>query len=150
SSFTFVNAGDLTIGTVDGIVGVTTNDGAINIQTLSGNLTVNNDVSAGAATIRLVANGLNRLFSNNAAISNSGGKTITIAADQMALGPSPASSISDVGGGRIILQEGTGGLPINLGTSSDPTGQLNLDSNELNTVSTTGVLQIGIGGAGNV
>src|SRR5262249_14463192 len=129
--------------------GVTATGGDIDVTT-SGALTVDNDVSAGAATITLEAGGTNHLFSNNAAISNSGGNPITLIGDQMALGASPTSSITAACGGRVLLHEFTGGLPINLGTAGDPSGSLNLSNAELNTVTTTGTLQIGIGGLDEV
>jgi hypothetical protein len=145
--FGFTDANGLTIGTADGLMGITTNGGAIVVLANAGNLTVNNNVSAGAATITLTAGGLNHLFSNNAAISTSGGHMITIVGDQMALGASPTSSITAGGGGRVLLQEFTGGLPLNLGTAGDPTGALNLTDTELNTITTIGVLQVGNGGS---
>jgi hypothetical protein len=148
--FSFTNNGPLTIGTVDGLQGITTNGGAITVTATAGNLTVNNNVSAGAATITLEAGGSNNLFTNNAAISNSGANQIALIGDQMALGTSPTSSITAAGGGRVLLREFTGGLPINLGTEGDPAGSLNLTNAELNTVTTTGVLQIGIGGLDEV
>src|SRR5207302_2761174 len=48
--FTFTDGNDLTIGTADGLNGAITNGGAITVDT-AGNLTVNQNVSAGAATI---------------------------------------------------------------------------------------------------
>src|SRR5207302_1282613 len=147
--FTFTDANDLTIGTADGLNGATTNGGAITVDT-AGNLTVNQNVSAGAATISLTAGGAESLLTSAAAISNSGGNTITIAANRMALGAAPASSITAAGGGRVILIATAAGRPINLGPTSDPTGSLNLSSAEVGTVSTTGVLQIGSGIEGDV
>jgi hypothetical protein len=148
-SFSFTDANDLTVGTADGLSGITTNGGVISVDT-TGNLTVDQNVSAGAATIDLVAGGSGNLFSNNAAISNSGGNQITIEADRLALGTPLTSSITAAGGGRVLLRQFTGGVPIDLGSTSDPAGAFNLSNAELNTVATTGVLQIGIGGLEDV
>src|SRR5262249_54324495 len=123
--FTFTDANDLTIGTVDGVSGITTSDGAIAVSTTGGDLTVNDNVSAGAATIDLTAGGTEALFTNNAAVSNSGGNTIDIEADRMALGAAPTSTVTADDGGRVELDATSAGRPIDLGSTADPAGSLN-------------------------
>lgn len=148
--FTFTDANDLTIGTVAGVVGITTNSGPIAVNTTAGNFTVNQNVSAGAATIDLTAGGGESVFTNSAAISNSGGNPINIAANRMALNGAAASAISAAGGGRIELGTASAGRPIDLGATTDPLSVLSLSDAELDTVLTTSVLQIGGGIEGNV
>lgn len=120
--------------------------GAISVATNAGSLSVNQHVSAGAATIDLTAGGSNQLLTSKAAVSNSGGQSITVIADRMAIA---AGSITADNGGDVILEPHTSGQPINLGPPTDPIGSLNLSNAELNTV-TAGALVIGNGSAGNV
>jgi Domain of unknown function DUF11/FG-GAP-like repeat len=148
--FTFTDANDLTIGTVAGVVGISTSAGPIAVNTTAGNFTVNQNVSAGAATIDLPAGGGESLFTNNAAISNSGGNTIDIEANRMALNGAATSAITAASGGRIELDATLAGRPIDLGATTDPLSILSLSDAELDTVSTTGVLQIGDGIEGSV
>jgi hypothetical protein len=142
-AFNFRNVSDLTLGTVDGLIGLTTNSGAITFSVV-GNLTVNNNVSTGAASMVFAMADSSKLFSNNAAISDSGGNLIEIESNRMALGASPTSSITAGGGGTVWLDPyPAGNQPVNIGTAGDPLGSLNLTNTELNTVTTTGILQIG-------
>src|SRR5262249_50859754 len=90
------------------------------------------------------------IFTNNAAISNSGGNPINIAANRMALNGAAASAISAAGGGRIQLGTASAGRPLDLGAAGDPLRVLRPSHVELDTVLTTGVLQIGGGIEGNV
>src|SRR5206468_12213076 len=60
----------------------------------------------------------------SAAISNSGGNPIDIAANRMALGAPPTSSTTANNGGRVDLMATTAGRLIDLGPISDPTGSL--------------------------
>jgi len=48
-----------------------------------GNLTVNQNVSAGSARVDLTAGGAGNTLANNAAVSNAGGYAITLIADRM-------------------------------------------------------------------
>lgn len=142
--FTFVQgfATKLTVGTVDGLDGVTTNGGAIVIRTIDSDLQFDKNASAGAAAITLTAGGKDHTFTNNAAISNSGNKTIRIAADRMAL---QGGTITDAGSGTaniVTLLPITSGRPIELGGTGDPVGKLQLSEAELNTI-TAGILVIG-------
>jgi hypothetical protein len=149
-SFTFTDANALTIGTVDGLSGITTNGGAITVTASAGDLSVNQNVSAGSANVALTALGTDSFINNNAAISNSGANTITLQANEMALNPGSSVSSPD-GGARVILEASTAGRPVNLGPTTDPNGSLNLSNAELNTVTVLGgVFQIGSGIEGDV
>jgi hypothetical protein len=53
--FTYRDANNLVIGTVDGVAGITTNGGAISVATVPGSLAVNQNVSAGAAPVTLTS-----------------------------------------------------------------------------------------------
>jgi hypothetical protein len=147
-SFQFTDANSLAIGTADGLSGITTNGGAVLVGTNTGDLTVSANVSAGPALIVLAAGGLDSIFTNAAAISNSVANPIAVQGDRMAL--AAGSSITAAGGGRVVLEANTAGRPIDLGSAADPNGTLNLSDAELKTVTTTGVLQIGQGTEGNV
>ena len=89
-AFAYTDATGLTIGTVDGLNGITTNNGAITVATTTGALTVSNtaavtDVNAGTSTVALTAGGANQLLTiaANASVSGTGGVTYT--ADNMTL-----------------------------------------------------------------
>ncbi|MCI0684956.1 MAG: hypothetical protein L0Y71_22905 [Gemmataceae bacterium] len=149
--FTFTDANDLTIGTVSGTVGITTSGGPIDVTTTAGPLTVSQNVSAGAATIELTAGGGESTFANSAVVSNSAGNTIRIEANRMALNGAPGTSaITAAGGGRVELDATLANRPIDLGAVSDPISVLSLSDAELDTIATTGVLEIGDGNEGNV
>lgn len=152
--------GDLTIGTVDGIVGVTntSNTGpmptlGIQIETNNGNLTVDSDIYLARKTIFLAAQQGNggsgdRLFTNNANINaaNVTNGEIKIDANNMSLaGGSLAAPY------RVILEDDPSSsaiVPIDLG-GADGVNILGLTSSELDTIS-TGNLRIGHNGTGNI
>ena len=85
STFNFTNSStNLTIGTDDGVSGITTNNGVITVTTNSGNLTVSQNVATqGAAGVNLTAGGTDELLTNTANIT---GGTANLTADNMALG----------------------------------------------------------------
>ncbi|MBI1918387.1 MAG: hypothetical protein HYS12_27160, partial [Planctomycetes bacterium] len=151
-SFNFTDANDLTIGTADGLMGITTNGGTIVVTTTNGNLTVNNNVSAGAANINLIAGGTDSTFTNNAVISNSGGLQITVIADRMALNGTPGTSAFTAdNGGDVILEPFSAGRLINLGSTTDTAANtLELSNAELGTVTTASAIVIGNASAGDV
>src|SRR5262249_25272770 len=95
-TFSFTDVNSLTIGSVDGLAGITTEDAAITVTT-TGNLTVNNNVNAKSGTVTLTAQGANSTLTNNATISNLGGNTITLQADRMAIG---VGTVTAGGSGR--------------------------------------------------
>lgn len=138
------NGGDLTIGTVDGVVGVrnTASTGStptlgIQIETNNGNLTVNADIFNQRRNIFLVAQQGNggagdRLFTNNANISTaSNNGQIRIDANNMALEGGTISAPN-----RVLLEDDPGAsvpIAINLG-GGDGTNTLGLTDTELDTV----------------
>ena len=150
--FSFTDVNDLTIGTVAGpIIGITTNNGPIAVTTTAGPLIVNQNVSAGAATIELTAGGGESTFVNNAVISNTTGNVVRIEANRMALNGVPGTSAINAGGsGRVELHATLSNRPINLGPGDDPISVLSLSDAELDTITTTGVLEIGDGNDGDV
>jgi uncharacterized repeat protein (TIGR01451 family) len=139
-----------TVGTTNSVDGVTTNGGPIQITAAAGNLVVTEDVDADGGDISLSALGGESVFRNNALITTSGGNTIDIAANHMILDGAPgANAITAVGGGRVILHATGSGRPINL-APTDPNGALSLSDVELDSITTTGVVQIGDAIEGNV
>ena len=128
----------LSVGTVDGVNGITTNDGPISLFT--GQTTITDtpaalDVSSRGASISITGT-----FTNdaNAVIDIAGGQiTISSTSDTLMAGSSINSHA-----GRLVLYPASGGNLINLG-GANAAGQLGLTAAELNTLFTTGVLQIG-------
>ncbi len=55
AGFTFVDTDTLAVGSVDGVTGGVTNNGAISISTQDGSLTVNQAINAGTQTVQLEA-----------------------------------------------------------------------------------------------
>lgn len=146
-AFQLGDAGGLTIGTVDGLSGVTTKDAAIGITT-TGDLVVNANVGAGIGSIALTSGAADKTITNNATISNAGGSPITLTADRMNLG---IGTITAAGGGTVTLAPFSAGRQINLGPTTDAApNTLELSNAELNTVATTGALRVGSPTAGNL
>ena len=115
------NVGDLLVGTVDGVAGVT-----------------------GAGAIVLTAAGLGATLTNAAAIS---GSPVTLAADRMALA---GGTITAAGGGRVTVRQTTAGRLIDLGSATDAAvNTLELSDAELDTI-TAGTLQVGNTSAGTI
>jgi len=113
-SFSFVDgASPLTVGTVDGLSGITTNAGLVGVQVfvLGGSLMVSSAISTG-------------------------GGNITLIADTMSLG-----AAVDSGAGIVLLEPELFARPINLG-GVPIVNDLNLLQADLNNV-TAGVLRIG-------
>jgi filamentous hemagglutinin family protein len=142
-SLTYTDSNALTIGTVNGVIGVTTNGGTVSISTVAGALTVNNTVAAGAAAVNLTAGGAGNMIDNNAAIT---GNAATLRADRMDL----TGGTVNVGAGRVTLRSDAAGRAIDLGSATDAAAALELSDPELDTITTTGVLQIGEGTAGAI
>ncbi len=136
---------NLTVGTVDGVVGVTntatTNLNATEIESQDGNLTIDNNVTA-PDNVFLEAGGSGNTFTNNAAIFTSSAGGIGIAADSMSLA---GGTIAVLDGAGVDLNVITPTENITLGTTVANT--LSLLQTDLNTI-TAGVLTIGgtIGG----
>ena len=149
--------GNLIIGTVDGVVGAqnTANTGAapvlgIQIETNNGNLTVNNNIVNARRNIFLVAQDSgsgDRVFTNNAVISaaaNNG--EVIIDANNMVL---DGGTITAPAGVTVSNDLGGQNIDINLG-GADAAGTLGLTDAELDTISTTGTLQIGNNSTGSI
>ncbi len=145
--FTFVQdfAAKLTVGSVDGLSGISTNGGAVAVSTTNSDFEVDQNISAGAAAIDLVAGGAESLFTNKAALSTTGGNTLDVEANRMDLA---GGTLTAAGGGGVELEGTTAGRPTDLGPAGDSTGVLRLSAAELNTVTTTGLLQVGDGAGG--
>lgn len=143
--------GDLTVGTVDGVVGIRNeaNSGPVRlsqIETNNGDLTINNDIFNNRGDLLIVAqhagNG-DRTLTNNAAIT-ANNRQITVRANNMDL----ASGTINAGTGRVILSGELAGTKIDLG-GADAAGVLGLTDAEIDTV-TAGILQIGSSNAGDI
>lgn len=139
------DGGDLTVGTVDGIVGITNNATSgpllgVQLETNNGNLVIDQSISSTRGNLFLVAQSAgsgDKLFDNNASISAANGN-IQIVANNMAL----EGGAINAGSGRVVLQNDLSGVAIDLG-GADASGVLGLTDAEIDTVSTSGVLQIG-------
>ena len=136
----------LTIGTVDGINGISTNNGAISVATTNGALTVSNtpaapDVNAGTSTVALTAGGVNQLLTVTGTVTGTGGVTYT--ADNMSL-----TGATNAGAAIATLQPNTAGQLVNLG-GADAAGTLGLTDAELDTV-TAGTFRVGRANSGNM
>ncbi len=146
NAFAYTDANALTIGTVDGINGVSTNNGAISVATTNGALTVSNtpaapDVNAGTSTVALTAGGVNQLLTVTGTVTGTGGVTYT--ADNMSL-----TGATNAGAAIATLQPNTAGQLVNLG-GADAAGTLGLTDAELDTV-TAGTLRVGRNNSGNL
>ncbi len=139
--FSFTNAHQLSIGNVDGVSGIATSNGAINVNTINGDLSVGHvTVFSGAATINLTAGGLDSEFSNSTGLVEAGDQNITISADRMDLGS--ASYGIFAGDGIVSLDVTSTSRDIHLGSTSDPTGTLDLSDAELGTIDAS-IVRIG-------
>lgn len=143
--FTQAAGTPLVIGTVDGVQGIATNDGQI-LVTTSADLQVTSAIVAGSAQISLRVGGADNLFKNTATITNGGDNPIQISADRMDL----KAVITNTNNGRVTLSAPDASRPIDLGSTDDPNGSLNLSDDELNQIQTGGVLQVGDTTAGDI
>ena len=146
NAFSYTDANALTIGTVDAINGVTTNNGAVTVTTTNGALTVSNtpaapDVNAGTSTVALTAGGANQLLTVTGTVTGTGGVTYT--ADNMTL-----TGATSAGANIATPQPNTAGQLVNLG-AADAAGTLGLTDAELDTV-TAGTLRVGRATSGNM
>jgi filamentous hemagglutinin family protein len=108
-------------------------------------LTVGQGVSGinASGQVNLTVLGSEKKLTNNSSIT---GSEITLQADQMALLGGTVNAVS----GRVTLQPNTAGRAINLGNTNDPSGMLSLSDAELETIKTTGTLQIGNNAVGAI
>jgi filamentous hemagglutinin family protein len=118
---TFVDADDLTVSTVDGVVGATTSAGPISLQSLS----------TGSEDDPIIVND----------IINARG-SITLTADNIDINATVTA------GSRTNLVQSQAGTLIDVG-GADSAGVLGLTSDEINLI-TAGVIQIGNANSGNI
>jgi hypothetical protein len=118
--FQYVDANAFTIGSVDGIDGVSTNNGSVFLAIL-GSQTLSVSHTAAAADV------------------SSGGGLIQCTVDGVDL---QTGSVINGGTGDVIVRNNDLNLPVNLGSPSSP-GVLGLTNAELNTIVTSGTLRIG-------
>ncbi|MBL4664793.1 MAG: S-layer family protein, partial [Nitrospinaceae bacterium] len=136
-AFTFNESNVLTIGTVDGTVGVTANGGTITVTTANGTMTVSSAVAAGSGTVNLIAQTANQLIDNNGVIS---GAVVNLKADDMALA---GGTINAGASGMVTLISNNSGNAVDLGDTTDSTpATLELSDGELDTI-TALTLRIG-------
>src|SRR4029453_12181603 len=117
----------LTIGSVDGIDGITAN---VRVTVVAQSLTIDNNIATGDAFISLQASGGGQSLINNAAISNTGGQTLRLFANRMVL---EGGAIVADGGGTVELQPTSGPRDIDLGSTTNLAAALELSDAELNT-----------------
>jgi hypothetical protein len=147
-SFSFTVVNNLTIGSVDGINGITTADGNLTVHTTAGDLTVNQTVAAlliNSVELEAGSTGAspNHILTNNSVIT---GSQITLLADRMALSGSVNSSIASLLGGNVILEPLVSTRNIDLGSTLDTTANtLELSNAELNTISGASAIVPGSG-----
>jgi hypothetical protein len=143
NGFTLNNGTALTIGTVDGLSGLTTLDGVITV-TNTGDVSVMQDVNAGAAAVNLSAGGMNGTLTNAADIT---GNAATLSADRIDL---QMGSTVNAGTGIATLSNVTAGRLIDLGSMTDTAmNTLEISDAELDRV-TAGVIRVGSTTAGNL
>ena len=148
NNFTYVNnpASLLTIGTVDGISGITTSAGNGNISVTNNNnggLTVAQNVSSGTGSITLATGSANQLLTITGNVAGFGG--ITYTSDNMTL-----TGSTTAGASNVTVQPYAPATAISLGASAtNGTGTLGLTSTELQTISVTSPNLLTIGSNSN-
>ncbi len=153
NAFSYTDADDLSIDTVNATTGISTNNGNISVNTVNGALTVQDtaaaiDVNAGTASVSLTAGDPNATdpdltISANAVVAGTGG--ITLVGDNIVIG---AGASVNAGGGIASLRPFANGTLIDLG-GADGTNTLGLTDAELDTI-TAGVIRVGFANAGNL
>ncbi|MGD1886400.1 MAG: beta strand repeat-containing protein [Cohaesibacteraceae bacterium] len=147
--FQLTGSGDLVVGTVDGVVGVsnqaTTGLSQTRILTEASDLIINSAVSSARDPLVLRAGG-NSLLDNNAAVSTMAGFGVDLQASNMALEGGTVTAGSD---GRVRIAPLFVGATVDLGSTSDAGAALELSDAELDTI-TAGTLQIGVTQLGDI
>ena len=139
-------------GTGELLSGVTTtNNRDITVQTIDGNLTVNNPnkVDAGAGIVSLAARGTDKKLAigNGAKVIGTGG--VTMIGDRIDIAPGTTNEVNAGDAtATFVPHTGGGAVAIDLG-GSDASGTLGLTSDELNKV-TAGILEVGDASSGDV
>src|SRR5262249_16229370 len=117
-------ADDITIGTVDGLSGITTVEGTITLTTANGDITIAQNVSADAADINFTAgtaSGGHR-FTNRAVMRNIGPHPIPLQADAFDLQPGSALTCSlrpnqPTLSGEVDFRASSAGISADLGST---------------------------------
>jgi trimeric autotransporter adhesin len=146
-ALSFTNGGALSVGTVNGVSGVSTTNASITLTANAGGLTVTNtpalvDVNAGTGPVTLNANGANQVLTASAGTSVTGNGGATLLADDMILNGTLTAT-----GQSVNLRQSTNGRLIALGTNV--AGQLGLTDAELDGI-TAANLRIGNNNSGNI
>jgi filamentous hemagglutinin family protein len=142
NSLSFNESNGLTIGSVLGLNGVTTSNGALTVTSATGGLTVANNVNAGTGSVTLNANGANQTLTTNAGTNVNGSGGVALVGDNMTLNGTVTAA-----GQTVTLRQLSNGRLINLGTKV--AGQLGLTDAELDRVTAT-TLEIGNNASGNI
>ncbi|MEW7008143.1 filamentous hemagglutinin N-terminal domain-containing protein [Lentilitoribacter sp. EG35] len=141
--------GDLTIGTVDGVVGISnqaiTGLSQTRISAENSNLVVNAAISTALDSLLVAALG-NNLLDNNSSISTTAGFGMDLQAASMAL---EGGTITAGSNGRVRISPVFVGQEVDLGSTTDAGTALELSDAELDTI-TAGILQIGQAGIGDI
>ena len=141
--------GDLTVGTVDGVVGVsnqaTTGLSQTQIVAQASNLIINSAVFSALDPL-LLSTGQRNLLDNNAAVSTGAGFGVDLQSSSMAL---EDGSITAGNNGRVRIAPFFASSTVDLGSTSDTGAALELSNAELSTI-TAGTLQIGVPGLGDI
>ncbi|NCO39996.1 MAG: hypothetical protein GW892_14935, partial [Armatimonadetes bacterium] len=134
ASFAYTDANNLTIGTADGVNGLTANNGAIDVISNAGNLTVAQNVASGGGAIALSTSATASTTTVNAGVAiTSGDNTITFSTDDILI---DATADLNAGAGTnaivTIQQANTTARTVTLGTNTG--GTLGITDAELDTI----------------
>jgi len=137
----YVDADGLSIGTVNGTVGITTANNTLTVTTQAGDLIVSNNIATGLSQSFLSSGSTlaspDHILTNNAAIT---GDEVHLKADRMDLN----GGTINVGANLASLSVFSANRPLNLdNTAGDPIGEMRLSQTELDTI-TSGTLRVGI------
>ncbi|MDB5385367.1 MAG: Extracellular serine protease precursor, partial [Planctomycetaceae bacterium] len=151
NGFSYNDADNVTVGSVDGVNGVTTSNGAIAISTTSGSINVTDtasaiEISAGTSTISLTAGGSGSTSAINVpasftgkAIAATGG--ITLIANNMNLSQTATTSLLvDAGTGTVSIHPNSAGIQVNVGGAGTSDTSTILDINSLELININGSL----------
>lgn len=131
NAFQFTNNGAFTVGTVDGVTGVSTNGAAISLTSGTGLLTISNAVNAGTSTVTLTGDdaAINATVTGNGGITvqpSTGSRSIFLnnAGTGLSLATAELTNLATTGTLTIGASGGTGSIGIG-GTSAIGLGATN-------------------------